>query len=816
MTTADAVDIDRENLAQARDLIAVGVPVFIARPNPNYDPSDTKSREFFLPDAWQETAPDVSVLNAWTPGDALCLVAGHGVDVVDVDTKNGANPAEHLARLEGVGVDVLAIVRTPSAGIHAYVRSVGLCSAGSQTVGVDYRGRGLDGSGSGFLYMPGTQRPKYDGGGYEWEKLPDVYDIAETTDADREEQRDAVATYLAGIGYSPRTHRTDRDVQEIGGEEVNLSAIPPWLSADLEDLGPTWEKKNGTKHRDRSERFHNLVHACKRAGLTPGQTVTLLDPWCSALGKYVGRVDLEVSRSLSKDDTEPTRAPALSVVSDSYAPDDSAPWDPPVPIGGDSITADPVTLDGLPWLVREMVRAQATESAAPQEIALGAVLGALSAATRGVWDIHVSSSWYAGPSVLWTLTLAESGERKSGAVRPLIEPLRALERHAATEVLKENRLRAGRREIATAALKAEQKTSETKPEPDVEKVDRLTDEVHANRDRPRPALVQTDTTTEALGMHMTKQGGAVAMFTTEATAFQSVAGSYKKDGTSNVGLLNSAWDAEEYRDLRVSRAGMDVSRPVLVWCAAVQPAVLAGYATSGTEGSGFLARFLMFSPNSLQGLRTMRTEPVSLALRAEWSETLRRIHSHAWRHYAAMTDDLPDEMGEPLRLDFEPDAADALYSHAQELEDRNTPTSDLRTLGGWVGKLPAQLARIAAVLALAEDPTRTTVPREYVENALSLSDSLIRHALATFAVMRKSDQEDPARRVIAALRKLRAPDVSTRQVHKEIQGQAWVRGAESVREALEDLADLGYVRPVTVKTGGRPSERWLVHPDLLG
>jgi putative DNA primase/helicase len=183
-----------------------------------------------------------------------------------------------------------------------------------------------------------------------------------------------------------------------------------------------------------------------------------------------------------------------------------------------------------------------------------------------------------------------------------------------------------------------------------------------------------------------------------------------------------------------------------------------------------------------------------------------------------MTDDLPDEMGQPILLDFDPDAADALYSHAQELEDRNTPTSDLRTLGGWVGKLPAQLARIAAVLALSEDPTRTTVPLEYVENALSLSDSLIRHALSTFAVMRNSEQEDPARRVIATLRKLRAPDVSTRQVQQEIRGQAWVKSGkvDAVREALEDLADLGYVRPVTVKTGGRPSERWLVHPDLLG
>jgi hypothetical protein len=500
------------------------------------------------------------------------------------------------------------------------------------------------------------------------------------------------------------------------------------------------------------------------------------------------------------------------------APDPEAePWEDPIPLGGDAVTASPVDLDGLPSIVREMVRAQAAEVQASQEIVLGAVLGTLAAATRGAWDVHVDDSWNAGPTVLWTCTLAGSGERKSAAVNKIVEPLRRLETEAAKLARDENRLRKGRRDLLEAQLREESKLGRDKPEPNPETVDALTTRIHEERNRVVPDLIVDDTTTEALGLHMTGQGGAVAIFATEAQAFQTVAGSYSDSGRANVGLLNHSYDGERYRDLRVKREPIRVHRPALIWSTAVQPEVLAGYATDSTEGSGFLARFLMFAPEPLVGTRTMRNDPVDDSLRQRWAGKLAAIHARAWRYYSTMAESLPDEMGEPLRLDLTPDARTVLYTYAQDLENEKTPGSELRTLGGWIEKHPAALARIAALFALLDNPHTATVGEADVRAALSMSPDLMRHALAAFAVMRKTSHDRPMGRVVAALRQLGKDKVKTTEVVEKVGGQVWAARTEAVRQVLNDLAEFHYLRgPIREQTVGRPSETWAVNPKILG
>ena len=279
----------------AQELIAYGVPVFVAKRNPKYD-TGKNLPEFHLPQKWQDTKPTAGAVAAWRPGDALCLVAGHGLDVVDVDTKNGAKVDEQLERLKGCGVTVLATVETPSGGAHFYVHSVGVCSSALPSIGVDFRGLGLDKSGAGFVYLPGTSRPKYAGKGYQWVQGLDPEDIHDVRPAVVEEQADAVSVYLAGLGINVRT-RKDPEGVTVKGEPVDF--LPEGLRRDLATAGP-WPKSDGTMSTDRSGRFMHLVGACRRAGLTQGQAVTAVAPWCSLTGKYVGRVPEEVARVWEK------------------------------------------------------------------------------------------------------------------------------------------------------------------------------------------------------------------------------------------------------------------------------------------------------------------------------------------------------------------------------------------------------------------------------------------------------------------------------------------------------------------------------------
>ncbi len=490
------------------------------------------------------------------------------------------------------------------------------------------------------------------------------------------------------------------------------------------------------------------------------------------------------------------------------------PWEDPLPISTHVDLA--LDLSGLPTYLRELVTAQVEQSQSPTEVVLGAALGTLAAATRGVWNVQVTPSWDAGPTCLWVTTLAGSGERKGAGQNPIVKPLSNAERKARQDVAAQNRLREGRRSILAAQLKEAQRAT---PEPDPELVERLTAQLYENRDRPVPHLVTSDTTTEALGQHMTRQGGASAIFSTEATAFSTVAGHYSEKG-ANVGLLNKAYDGDEYHDLRVKREAAKVQRPTLTWCTAVQPEVLAGYADAGTEGSGFLARFLLFSPPSKVGTRSMRTEPVPERIIREWSDIVERIHDTSWKHYGEMTDDL-ENLGEPLTLTLTEEAAEAMLQYGELLERSNTPGSPLRSLGGWSQKHPARVARIAAVLAIAENPRRLSVEVEHVAAALSLADALVRHALATFATLRDTRRREPEVQLLAALRDIGTAEVATRDVHRKVHGQGWIsqaeQPAEALRAALEHLVDAGWLQGPENRTGprgGRPTEVWALHPEL--
>ena len=278
-----------DELAAARELIAQGLPVFMARRTPEYTDG---APEFHLPKKWPDTKPNLEVLAEWRRGDALCLVAGHGLDIVDVDTKNGAEVDEQRERLRGCGVTVLAEVSTPSGGAHFYVRSAGICSAASTSVGVDFRGRGADNSGSGFVYLPGTLRPKYQGKGYEWLQSLDPEDLYDVDPEEVEEQGDAVSVYLAALGIKVRTGK-EPEGETVTGEPLDF--LPEALRRELENAGP-WPKSYGSSPTDRSVRFMNLVGRCRREGLTQGQAVTALAPWCDLTGKYLGRVPEEVAR----------------------------------------------------------------------------------------------------------------------------------------------------------------------------------------------------------------------------------------------------------------------------------------------------------------------------------------------------------------------------------------------------------------------------------------------------------------------------------------------------------------------------------------
>ena len=122
------------------------MPIFVARPDPS------AATGFSLPVGWQTTKADPTVVDSWQPGDALCAVMGHGLDLVDVDPRNGGS-------LDAVPVpEVYGLATTPSAGVHAFVRSLNVRSRNNLVPGVDVKAGDNEGRGRGFAFIAPTVR----------------------------------------------------------------------------------------------------------------------------------------------------------------------------------------------------------------------------------------------------------------------------------------------------------------------------------------------------------------------------------------------------------------------------------------------------------------------------------------------------------------------------------------------------------------------------------------------------------------------------------------------------------------------------------
>jgi hypothetical protein len=102
-------------------------------------------------------------LAGWKPGKAIMGVMGGKVAAIDVDPRNGGDVDRVREMLATLSIRVFAEVETPSGGRHFYVAGdPELASAHDLT---DWPGIDIQSYGS-LLFLPGTQRPKYNGAGY--------------------------------------------------------------------------------------------------------------------------------------------------------------------------------------------------------------------------------------------------------------------------------------------------------------------------------------------------------------------------------------------------------------------------------------------------------------------------------------------------------------------------------------------------------------------------------------------------------------------------------------------------------------------------
>lgn len=253
--------------------------------------------------------------------------------------------------------------------------------------------------------------------------------------------------------------------------------------------------------------------------------------------------------------------------------------------------------------------------------------------------------------------------------------------------------------------------------------------------------------------------------------------------------------------------------PHLTWgvLGGFQPDRVASVLFAGDD-DGLAARFLYAWPAPLPDVSPRPDgRPLPLDLKA----ALRRLR------------ELPMPDGAPVVLRFDEAAADAMQEWRREVKALEADATGLFL--SWTGKLPGFAARLAVVFAhlawLAEadgapPPERITL--DDLARALGfLSEYALPMARPAFGEAALPEAERDARRLARWYLRQDAPRPETlnaRALRRMADGPG-IATAARITAALEELAELGWVRPAPARDGGgagRQRGDWAVNPALRG
>ena len=378
----------------------------------------------------------------------------------------------------------------------------------------------------------------------------------------------------------------------------------------------------------------------------------------------------------------------------------SQPWPVPQPLTA-KIPPEPYPLDALPINVRDTVEEVQGFVQAPTAMVATCALSSISIATQGHVGVRRADG-LEGPSGIYTLGIAPSGERKSSVDGYLTSPIREhqslIDEVAKGEwaIFKKDKLvfdaeMAGLRAALTEATKKGTSTDKVR-----EKIDAL-----QAPDEPKvPKYLFDDATPEELTHRLFKQWRVAAIVSSEAGSVFGGHGMNPDSVMRALSTLNKLWSGESIDVARRTSESFELVGARFSISLQVQEQVLRAFfdkAGDIVRGSGFLARFLVLNPDSTQGYRPFKKPPKGwpalTAYKARMSEILQvpiRFRMTPEGHET----DIPD----PNVLRFAPDAQEAWIDFYNHVEKEIRPGGEAHEVSDVASKTADNAARIAGTL----------------------------------------------------------------------------------------------------------------------
>lgn len=484
-------------------------------------------------------------------------------------------------------------------------------------------------------------------------------------------------------------------------------------------------------------------------------------------------------------------------------------WPELVPIGPGKLPEFPV--DALPPVLAQFVEEQATAAQTPAALPAMTVIGACSAAIMGKAEVCIRGDWVETLNT-YTSVVMSPASRKSQSMSAAKTPLEQWESEQRKAKAAEVQAARAYRDVLEGQVK-EAKTRAAKAKGDDaealirEAVD-LAQRLESFQVPALPRLLVDDTTPEQLAVLLSEQSERMAIFSAEGTVFELMTGRYSQNGGGNFELFLQAYRGESYTVDRKGKAPIELRKPLLTICLAVQPDVIESMAKKpGLRGRGMFGRFLYAIPENNLGTRRIAPPSVSPEARIAYNRAIERL----------MNLGTP---GEAVLMRFDANAEAVFRDFEEWLEPRLGPFGDLGGMPDWGGKLAGTTARIAGLIHLAKnldksDPRRLPITGETVMSAISVAAFCIPHAQAVYQDMEADPQASGALHLLEWIRKERRHEFTRREIHQGCRGK--FRKIDQLRAPLDLLKSHGYIRlfeDAVKRRKGPPSDKYLVNPAV--
>lgn len=489
-------------------------------------------------------------------------------------------------------------------------------------------------------------------------------------------------------------------------------------------------------------------------------------------------------------------------------PDD---WPDPQPFAS-RVYAQPYPLEALPGTIRAAVEEVQAFVQAPVPLVASSALAALSLAVQTHWNIKRAEK-LSGPTGLFLLTIADSGERKStcdGFFTTVIREYEAQQGELAKPLLKNYQAdlkaweakQSGVKQAIQARAKSGKDTQDlefslrnledTKPEPP--KV---------------PRLIYADATPESLKWSLAKTWPCGGVVSSEAGIVFGAHGMRNESAMMNLATLNTLWDGAEIATERRASESFTVRGARLTMALQVQEATLRTFFDqSGTlaRGSGFMARFLVAWPDSTQGSRAFKEAPASWPNLGAFT---RRVE-HLLNQPAPFDQ---DGVLSPPELTFSTEAKAAWVAFHDRIE-RDLPAGErLHDIRDVASKIADNAARLATLFHAFEDAPGGCVGPDSFNSAARIAEWHLNEARRFFGELALPVGLADAARLEAWLitrcKKGGVCEVPTKEVQQF--GPNGLREKAKIEAALLELEELG--RAQRRQEGRR--KFIALHPSLL-